>query len=406
MMRLYFNNAAFTIILCVGICINVLAQEIYFPPHTGDWQTVDPGNTGWSASGLAEVLAYAGEQRSSGVVMLLDGRILAEGYWEVGPAETGDVGGYPNLIVDRTEAGQTVEDVASLQKSIASVLAGIARGKGKLDFDKPVHTYLGRGWSRANADQEAAITVRHLLTMTSGLAAQGSFVAPAGDQFTYNTPVYMKILSVLEASSGQSLNEFMSVALSSRIGMNDSSWAARTWMPPGLNPGAAAGAGMGGAAMAPGGMAPGGGMGPGSFNAATAFRSSARDLARLGLLVLAKGQWDGEDIVADSDYFEEAFKPSQAHNEAYGLLWWLNGGTTINDRRSPIMQEGTLLPTAPDDLVAALGGLGRKIYVVPSLRLVVSRLGDAPPVTEGNEAARDAFDVEIWRLIMAAAPGK
>ena len=136
-----------------------------------------------------------------------------------------------------------------------------------------------------------------------------------------------------------------------------------------------------------------------------AFRSSARDLARVGLLMLAKGQWNGENIVGDPDYFEQAFKPSQPHNEAYGLLWWLNGGTTINNRQSSIMQAGTLNPTAPDDLVAALGGLGRKIDIVPSLRLVVSRLGDAPPATEGNEAARDSFDVEIWRRIMDAAPG-
>ena len=69
------------------------------------------------------------------------------------------------------------------------------------------------------------------------------------------------------------------------------------------------------------------------------------------------------------------------------------------------MKEGTLMPSAPDDLVAALGGLGRKIYVVPSMGLVVSRLGDSPPVTEGNETARDAFDVEIWKLIMEAYQG-
>jgi CubicO group peptidase (beta-lactamase class C family) len=388
---------AAAILLMLPVAVSV-AQDIYFPAEE-NWQMVDPVDTGWSVAGLEAVLAYAAEQRSSGLVMLLDGRILAEGYWEVGPPAGGDAGGYPQLIVDRTAEGQTVEDVASLQKSIASVLAGIARGRGMLDFDAPVSDYIDNGWSRADADQEAAITVRHLLTMTSGLAPQGTFVAPAGEQFTYNTPVYMKLLQVLEAASGQRLNEFMSEALATRIGMSNSSWAARTWMPPGLAPEAAPGGGM-----APGGMAMGGaaGMAPGSFNAATAFRSSARDLARLGLLMLAEGMWDGEDIVGDPGYFEEAFNPSQPYNEAYGLLWWLNGGTTINDRRSPVMQEGMLLPTAPDDLVAALGGLGRKIYIVPSLGLVVSRLGDAPPVTEGNEAARDAFDVEIWRRIMTA----
>ena len=138
---LSFNKAVFTVILGVGITFNAYTQEIYFPPQEGDWQTVTPADSGWNADNLAEVLAYAGEQRSSGVVILLDGHILAEGYWEVRSPETGNAGGYPNLIVGRTETGQTIEDVASLQKSITSVLAGIARGKGMLNFDKPEHPH-------------------------------------------------------------------------------------------------------------------------------------------------------------------------------------------------------------------------------------------------------------------------
>ena len=56
---------------------------------------------------------------------------------------------------------------------------------------------------------------------------------------------------------------------------------------------------------------------------------------------------------------------------------------------------GPLIPTAPDDTVAAQGALGRKLYVTPSLGLVVTRLGDRP--------ASD-FNTELWRLLMAAAP--
>ena len=52
-----------------------------------------------------------------------------------------------------------------------------------------------------------------------------------------------------------------------------------------------------------------------------------------------------------------------------------------------------MIPSAPADLVAALGALGRTCYVVPSLDLVVTRLGDQP--------SRD-FGEQFWRLLMAA----
>jgi CubicO group peptidase (beta-lactamase class C family) len=54
-----------------------------------------------------------------------------------------------------------------------------------------------------------------------------------------------------------------------------------------------------------------------------------------------------------------------------------------------------LAPAAPEDLYAAQGALGRKLYVVPSLDLVVVRLGDSPG---------DAFNQRFWELLMAAAP--
>jgi hypothetical protein len=54
-----------------------------------------------------------------------------------------------------------------------------------------------------------------------------------------------------------------------------------------------------------------------------------------------------------------------------------------------------MIPSAPDDLVAMQGALGRKCYVVPSMNLVVVRLGDEPGQT---------FNEEFWALLMKAAP--
>ena len=57
--------------------------------------------------------------------------------------------------------------------------------------------------------------------------------------------------------------------------------------------------------------------------------------------------------------------------------------------------EGQYIPSAPLDLYAAQGALGRKCYVVPSLKIVVTRLGDMP---------EPDFNKEFWRRFMAATP--
>ncbi len=56
------------------------AESLYFPPADGAWESVDPAAIGWSVTGLEAALDYAGEQRSSGVVVLHRGRIVAERY--------------------------------------------------------------------------------------------------------------------------------------------------------------------------------------------------------------------------------------------------------------------------------------------------------------------------------------
>jgi CubicO group peptidase (beta-lactamase class C family) len=125
--------------------------------------------------------------------------------------------------------------------------------------------------------------------------------------------------------------------------------------------------------------------------------SNARDCARFGLMVLRKGEWRGQSIV-NAEYLRESTKSSQPMNPAYGWLWWLNG----TDRYvvpGGIPGTGPMIPPAPPDLIAALGRYDRKIYIVPSLDLVVVRMG------EGAGVKRDAlssFDRELWQRLMKA----
>jgi hypothetical protein len=88
----------------------------------------------------------------------------------------------------------------------------------------------------------------------------------------------------------------------------------------------------------------------------------------------------------------EALFVRSAANPAYGRLWWLNG-SDYTVRPMIGRGDGQLIPAAPIDLVAALGALDRRLYVVPSRKLVVVRTGAA--------ANDPTFDQQLWLRLNA-----
>jgi CubicO group peptidase (beta-lactamase class C family) len=205
------------------------AEPLYFPPTKGEWQRVTPAAAGWNAAKLEAALKYAGDKRASGVVILHRGRIMAEQYWS--PDESAQAGGKPReygaMVVGRDDAGRVIEDVASVQKSVAAMLVGIAQHQGLLKLDDPVAKHLGAGWTKAAPEQERAITVRHLVTMTSGLTDDLTFEAPAGSRWRYNSAAYARTIKVVAAAAGKSPNELTGAWLTARIGMGHSRWVER-----------------------------------------------------------------------------------------------------------------------------------------------------------------------------------
>ena len=339
-------NAA---IVFLALAAPMAAGELYFPTDVA-WEQVEPRSAGWDPAKLEAMLDFAGARRSSGVVILLDGKILAERNWDLGGASR------------KTADGRAIEDVASVQKSVASTLVGIAISKDLVSLDDTVAKHLGPGWSKASPDQEKRITLRHLVTMTSGLSDKLAFEAPAGEKWRYNTVAYQLTMRILAKASGLTPNALTQTWLTSRIGMRDTRWIERPALP-----------GMLGLA------------------------STARDLARFGLMIQAGGKWRGETIADNPDYLRAMLDSSQQLNPAYGYLWWLNGKKVV---RAGGNTAPALIPSAPQDVVAALGALGRKVYVSRSLGLVATRIG-----ANAQERGEPDFDDEFWKLLMAAAPG-
>ena len=71
--------AFLNVFCCPGIHAGFAEEtRLYFPPAKGEWESVKLGNVGWDRAKLQKALDYAGENQSSGVVILYRGRILAE----------------------------------------------------------------------------------------------------------------------------------------------------------------------------------------------------------------------------------------------------------------------------------------------------------------------------------------
>lgn len=327
---------------------------LYFPPTTaaGSWATTTPQSLGWCQPQLDSLLAFLGRKQTKSFMVLKDGRIVVERYYG-------------------TYTQDSVWYWASAGKSLTAMLVGIAQQDGLLRLSDSTSRTLGRGWTSVPTAKEKLITVRHQLTMTTGLddtppapcTADSQtlgcllYRADAGTRWAYHNAPYLLLQNVVAAASGLTFNQYTNQRLASRIGMNGL-WVQGT------------------------------------------YYSRARDMARFGLLALARGTWNGTAILRDTAYFRQMTTPSQFFNRSYGYLWWLNGQTSY---KLPGPQQttftGPLIPTAPADMLAALGKNDQKIYVVPSLGLVVVR--------QGKEAgdvrlALSSFDADLWRYLMAA----
>jgi CubicO group peptidase (beta-lactamase class C family) len=306
------------------------AEQAVFPPAATSgvpWPIGDPVAMGWDASRLEELAAFAADRNSTALVVVQRGRIVLERYWQGWNA-------------------QSHAAIHSAAKGVTAMAIGQAASRDGLDLFAPVSDLIGTGWSQASAEQEGAITVRHLLTMTSGLDDTLASVAPAGTTWRYNTQAYRQLFPVLEAVSGMEMAELMQERILDPIGTEVATWQTTT------------------------------------------LDASARDMARLGLLALARGRWEREAVLESSAYVQAMLTPSQDLRDGYGYLWWLNTAGNF--------------PAAPPDAVAALGARDKKIYVVPSMQLVIARHGDA---ADGSGTAHlSPFDQEIWNYIMAAAP--
>lgn len=385
-------------------------------------------STLWDPVQLEALSSWVQSKQSSAFVIIHHNKIILEKYYG-------------------RRRRESKSDVFSVSKSVVSLLIGIAVGQGVLKLDDSVLKYTKPGFT--DSKTEHAITIRHVLQMTSGLDDEMKYRTDPGLSWHYNLGTAWHMLKcVLEGAYGQSLQAISNEHLFDKIGIR-AQWVGRPrasrlfdalgyvvsvygsdiFFSRGLSPLALmASALCGFRARSLGAFAGAWAsmyiacllqrayadwqkmMAPRKYfgdSATTSLHASALDCAKLGLLFLSDGKW-GHDTVVPPSYIDACCRPSQSINPAYSLMWWLNGQTShmdpvaiFSDTEPPSI-KGALIPAAPADTVAAMGFGVQRIYVVPSKELVVVRLGDHSG--GGAFAATAPFDQQLWEKLKAMFP--
>jgi CubicO group peptidase (beta-lactamase class C family) len=330
------------------------------------WQKVAPASVGLDSARLEQIAAVARKGHSNCLVVVRDGKLAGEWYFHgTGPT--------------------TAQDVFSATKSFASTLVGIAQDDGDLRIGDSASRWIPQ-W---RGTPSRAVTVRDLLSMDSGrrwdvvtdylrlLAAPdrtafaiglGQAARP-GTVWAYSNSAVQTLDRVLQRATGEGVAAFAGRRIFRPLGM------AHTTMTTDR---------------------------AGNAQLFEGIRSTCRDMARFGVLMLDHGRWGGRQIVSAGWVRQATAVSSTRLNAAYGYLWWLNhrgviasvtAATSLGDVNAGKTQIGRMVPGAPSAMYWAIGLGNQLIQVDPGTRTVVVRLGSAvaiplPPTFGPAEASK------------------
>ncbi|MBN8651682.1 MAG: serine hydrolase [Cytophagales bacterium] len=322
-------------------------EQMYFPSNDG-WETKSIASLDWNESAIQPLKDYLIDKNTKSFMILVNGRIVMEEYFD----------GHTN---------STSWQWNSAGKTLVATTTGIAQQEGLLNINTKASQYLGADWTSAELEKENLITVKNLLTMTSGLNDENEFViranltylADAGTRWSYHN-VFQKLMDVVAEASDQSFETYFNAKLKDKIGMD------------------------------------------GFWNNGVIFKiyhSNTRSMARFGLLALNNGKWKEEQIINEA-FFNESINTSQNINPSYGYLWWLNGKASYMVPGGQTVYTGPLVASAPADMYAAMGAEDQRIYVIPSKKMIVIRMGTASDPANPSFAL-SGFDNELWQKINA-----
>lgn len=302
---------------------------------------------------------YLARQRAAGIVILQDGKIRFEKYG----LGFGPDGRWTSFSVAKsftsTLVGAAIQDgyIKSLEDKVSQYIPGL---KGSAYDDVTVRQLLtmssGVRWNEDYEDPNADVARFNNAEPEAGLDATVSYMRklprahPAGEVWHYNTGETNLIGVLVSSATKKPLAQYLQEKVWQPVGMESKA----TWLQ----------------------------SKTGHEIAGCCIQAATRDYARFGLFVLANGKAGGEQIVP-ADWFAQATvkqKDIGQPGKGYGFQWW----------------------TYDDGAVAAQGIFGQGIFIDPKRRLVIASNADWTRATKGPEPdAREAFYKQVQQLIDA-----
>lgn len=309
-----------------------------------------------TADQIASARAYHEASGGQGLVILHDGQLIHESYAN---------GGSSNAQVL----------LASGTKGFTGLFGAMAAEDGLYRLDDPVATMVPE-WL---ADpRRSRVTWRHLLTMTSGLEdlkdqttwedfLRARAVADPGTVFDYGSAPNVFGAALQRRLGAETVTAYMQRRLFDPLGI------AVSWR---------------------------GNFADGNPQLSGGAYVRTREWANLGEMVRLGGRWNGRQLISP-EMLEQVMGGTTA-NPAYGLYWWLNRDVPDELSQSAPQFERHILaltraPFLPDDFTMAAGAYEQRLYVIPSLQLVVAR--------NGPRSAGGRFDdIEFLSRLLPAQP--
>ncbi|MDR1557795.1 MAG: beta-lactamase family protein [Tannerellaceae bacterium] len=288
-------------------------------------------------------------------VVIKDGRLLFESYWE-------------------DYSPQSLSNSFSMAKSIVSLAIGCAVEDGFIrGIDQPVSDFFPEFGKYEGKEP----TIRHLLTMSAGVDFEESYASPfspttklyygnnlhaitfgmkqvetPGVNFIYQSGVTQLLAFIVEKATGEHLAQYVSRKLWTPMHAEENAlWSLD--------------------------------KAEGMEKAYCCFNSNARDFARFGQLILNKGSWDSIPLISEA-YLQEALRPDTCltdiqYNEVnrrYGFQFW------------HLTYEGLSIPY--------MRGLqGQYVFAIPEKNAVIVRLGHKRDVAEYT-SQHYPRDIDVW----------
>ncbi|MFP5076155.1 serine hydrolase domain-containing protein [Rhizobium sp. YIM 134829] len=372
-----------SIVLAVSICFSMTwgVQDLAFaaescgvPSTLSDhWPTAPAVEEGFDSAALCALVDLMSDRASvlsgiHGVLVARRGKLVFETY------RTGFDHPWGKPAGTYAYDAATPHDVRSIAKSVVSLLIGVAVDRHLIrSLDDAVFDYLPQ-YRDLRTTEKAKITIRTLLSMTSGLVTNEdtSYADPdnterlmaeaadpyrwvlerkvlhePGTHWAYSSGNTMLLSAVLQTVTAMTLDAFAREALFEPMGISSAEWIRLRRS--------------------------------GEFAAYGGLRMRPRDVATLGQFLLDHGKWDGKQIVSKEWMAESTRLPAdRSLTDRYALLWWKGRSKRAGNTEVA--------------WTAAYGIGGQRLYAVPDLDLIVVIMAGLYDHPQQDEIVRSVLE--------------